>query len=504
VSQQEFETYLALLTRLLRINPQQREQVAEEFRSHMEDRLDDLLARGISREQAIQTALEEFGDAAALAGQVASISWTRKRRWYMKVSAFSVAGLAAAVLLAVALWPENQRLPATGRAIAQQPAGGDEGAADVGAAQPDVKATLEQKLAQRLDADFLEFPLRDVLAFLADQAQVQFYINRRALDDEAASDDAPISLKLKNVRLETVLDLALEQANPNLAYQERDGVLMISTLQALEGATEVRVYNCRDLLAMTSPDPAEMMMGGAGGGMEGMRGMGDMMMRGMPGMGAGMGMPGMMRGGRGRAGAGGDAPVPAADPSAPGDGGAGAAAPGEVPQPADPPTTKSDSGIEPGKTKRPKGREGAHRAPSLDLWQDRAILAQAAGGGMGGAMGGMGSMMGGDMGMASRPEPRTDHERRAERLMRLITTAVDPDSWQDTGGFGTISEFEGLIVVNHSARTHKEIEKVLTMLREAAGLPLDAQGGSMGGAGMMGGFGGGFGAGGGAAVPSSP
>ena len=55
--------------------------------------------------------------------------------------------------------------------------------------------------------------------------------------------------------------------------------------------------------------------------------------------------------------------------------------------------------------------------------------------------------------------------------MHLITTAVKPDSWQDMGGFGTISEYKGLIVINHNARTHKEVENVLKMLREAAGLP---------------------------------
>lgn len=107
--------------------------------------------------------------------------------------------------------------------------------------------------------------------------------------------------------------------------------------------------------------------------------------------------------------------------------------------------------------------------------------------------------------MASKPEPQTDHERRAARLMNLITTAVDPGTWQDTGGFGTISEYEGLIVVNHNARTHKKIENVLSMLRQAAGMPMGpsmaGMGGMMGGMGgmgsgmMMGGGGGGFGGG---------
>jgi hypothetical protein len=52
MSQQEFENYLALLTRLLRISPRERDRVAGEFRSHMEDRLDDLLGRGVPRDEA--------------------------------------------------------------------------------------------------------------------------------------------------------------------------------------------------------------------------------------------------------------------------------------------------------------------------------------------------------------------------------------------------------------------------------------------------------------------
>ena len=90
-------------------------------------------------------------------------------------------------------------------------------------------------------------------------------------------------------------------------------------------------------------------------------------------------------------------------------------------------------------------------------------------------MGGMG--LGGGGGEAS--PPRTDEEIRAERLMHLITTAVKPDSWQDMGGFGTISEYKGLIVINHNSRTHKEVDNVLKMLREAAGLPMSGPVGGM-------------------------
>lgn len=80
----------------------------------------------------------------------------------------------------------------------------------------------------------------------------------------------------------------------------------------------------------------------------------------------------------------------------------------------------------------------------------------------GGGLGGGG--LGGD-GM-----PLTEAERRAESLKKLISTAVKPESWSDVGGLGTISEYNGLIVVNHTPKVHQKIEDVLKMVREAAGL----------------------------------
>lgn len=79
---------------------------------------------------------------------------------------------------------------------------------------------------------------------------------------------------------------------------------------------------------------------------------------------------------------------------------------------------------------------------------------------------------GGAMGGQPEPQrPMSAEELKAEQLMNIITTAVDPNSWADVGGTGTIGEYNGLIVISQSARTHTKIEKVLDMLREAANLP---------------------------------
>jgi len=95
------------------------------------------------------------------------------------------------------------------------------------------------------------------------------------------------------------------------------------------------------------------------------------------------------------------------------------------------------------------------------------ILPQA--GGLGGGDAGGGDAGGGQAG-GQGAGVVTEHDLKADRLIQVVVTAVDPDSWTDAGGPGSISEFGGLIVISQSARTHKKIERVLDMLRQAAGL----------------------------------
>ncbi len=121
MSDREFENYLTLLAGLLRLSGKQREQIADELRSHLEDRLDELIASGVSHEEAVKQALAEFGDAAGLAGQFGAISRNRKRRWLVRLMTFSVA---ATLLLAASLitfWPGRNAAPGRPAAIAQQP-----------------------------------------------------------------------------------------------------------------------------------------------------------------------------------------------------------------------------------------------------------------------------------------------------------------------------------------------------------------------------------------------
>jgi RND family efflux transporter MFP subunit len=120
MSEQEFELYLKLLSRCLNLTPGQREQIADELRDHLEQRLEELAQAGVPREKAVVQALDEFGDAAILAGSFASVARLKRRRFLMRLSLGSVGVLTAVLLIAFAFWPENRAVRGPERVVAQE------------------------------------------------------------------------------------------------------------------------------------------------------------------------------------------------------------------------------------------------------------------------------------------------------------------------------------------------------------------------------------------------
>jgi hypothetical protein len=490
MSNEEFDNYLALLAKLLRLGEQQREQIAGELRAHLEDRLDDLLSRGMPRHEAVKLALEEFGDAAVLADDFVSISRNRKRRWMMRITTLSAAAIVLIAAGVFTFWPGTNAGPGAAALVAQDPAAGgpgvrlpgigpgSQGPMPVALDFPKV-ATLDERLDQRIDVDFADTPLRDVIEFLHQQTGIAFYTKAQRLEDAGVNADSPLTLNLKQVRVSTLLDLMLEEIG--LVYTEKDDLIVITTEEDSRATMEVRVYDCRDLLAMPTGLPGA-------GGPHGMS---------MPGM------PGMMMPGMGTPSVGHPFAPPRTDSAYPGgpptgtpgtgapDGFASPDADGGLPTP---PTTEprrtprsstlpppGDGGFGPGGA--PAADPAPRRVPESVLPQLGGLGGVGGEGGgfgggapMGGMPGGMGGMMGG-MGMGSsdssprQQRPLSEQDLKAEQLMNIVTTAVDPDSWSEVGGPGTIGQYNGLIVVSQSARTHAKIEKVLDMLREAGGLP---------------------------------
>jgi len=401
VSHQEFENYLALLTRLLKVAPSQRQQLAEEFRAHLEDRLDELLAGGMPREKAVHKAIGEFGDAAVLAAELAQIAQRRRRRFLMKMSYAGVAALALAGLLVFALWPDGRQVQGPAAAVAQ--GGGQEqdepppapppsqvdpfrvpGASKSPDKASQAHAKIQAALDQEAEFDFVDTPLKDFVDFIEAKYNIPVILCKHTLEDAAISLDTPVNSSLRGISLRSALRITLGQMK--MTFVIWDEVLQITTPEDAETRMVTRVYDCRELLALPSPPGSSRPRGIAGGG--GFFAVQD-------------------------------------EPATKGPATAGGAAPAG----GTPPAT---GGTEPGAT---PGNVG--------------------GGGFGGVA------PGGD-------KPQERELSDAENLIRLITTTVHPDTWDEVGGPGTVAEYKGLVVVSQTWEVHEKVERLLNMLHTAA------------------------------------
>ncbi|HUU98959.1 MAG TPA: hypothetical protein VM487_24775 [Phycisphaerae bacterium] len=96
-------------------------------------------------------------------------------------------------------------------------------------------------------------PAGEVFKDLRKRLGVNVHVQWQILDDAGVKPDVPITLTLKRVPLERVLRLVLEDLSLDLdcVSEIRDGVLVISSAEALGQAMMIRAHCVRDLL----PDP---------------------------------------------------------------------------------------------------------------------------------------------------------------------------------------------------------------------------------------------------------
>lgn len=369
----------------------ERDAMLDELRDHLLAIEEDESLDADEREQTLLAALAECGDARRLANKLRGEVQQRKWRWIMRVStAAAVAGIAT--LLGIATyWPSPNAVPIAAVAIAQQPGlasglepgsgpgagpgaglgpgavGGPGMAVGIAGGQDANNQKTQAKLAERLEARFVDLPFQEAIDFLSDKTGIETYLNRRALEEAGVALETPVNVQLKQVRGDMLLDLILQQVGSDeIDYVVRDGIVVITSVASLDGANEVKAYPVADLLRLHQAD--------------------------------GRGVSGMMGGG-----------------SESGFPGAGSATPGV-------------SGGMP------------------------AGMASGPGGGFGGPV---------EMGSRDLPP-------EVQQLVKVLQNSVSPDSWIDMGGHGSITYYGEMLIVRQNARTHREIEKVLTMLRETA------------------------------------
>lgn len=249
----EFEAYLNLLSRFLRLSARQRDEIRRELQSHLADAVADAMDRGLSRDAAIQQTLEEFGDAAELAARFRDIG--RTRRWIMRSTA--VAACAMLSYIGFNLFaPDRQMTPlSAGDAGAHRPAretplpmdemsfaAGDEYAAE--------NARIEAALRTTVDTiTFSETPFESFVTWLQTTTNANIVVRWRALDNIGVVRDTPVDLSLKNVRLERVIEEVFASLpDVALGYSIENGILVIGPRDSLNRRLTLVVYDVQDLL----------------------------------------------------------------------------------------------------------------------------------------------------------------------------------------------------------------------------------------------------------------
>jgi hypothetical protein len=273
MSDTDFEAYLALLSRFLRLDHGQRDEIRRELRAHIEEAVEAEVAEGGTREQAILHVLDDFGDAAELAARFRSVD--RKPRWIMR-------GTMAAACVGMGLLLVNSFYPhATSPAVADS----GTGPAPQTAAAParphaplavrpqtdPADRVIEEKLAQVLpEVQFRDAPLGAFIEYMQEALAVNVHVHWGDLQQQGIDRDKPVSVMLRNATADRALRLVLDDAggDAGLGYEVDEGVLIIATRDRLHRRMVTRAYDVRDFLGgdVAAEVPTGGMPGAAGFG----------------------------------------------------------------------------------------------------------------------------------------------------------------------------------------------------------------------------------------------
>lgn len=248
MSEHEFESYLGLLTRFLRLDARQRDDIRRELRAHMEEAIDEQMSRGASREDAIKQALEDFGDAAELAARFSKIGW--KKRWIMRGTAV------AASIGIVAIWSVFSTNEPAGRVLAEEGKSSQSRSFETSHRLHGVplgEITLDEK---KVTVDYHDVALEAAIQKLVEQAGLNCHVFWQTLELQGIERDRVVSLSLRDVPFQQALDLLLREASNDAPIFHRidDGVVLVSARSDLPTPKlETRFYEVYDLIPDWNP-----------------------------------------------------------------------------------------------------------------------------------------------------------------------------------------------------------------------------------------------------------
>ncbi len=111
----------------------------------------------------------------------------------------------------------------------------------------DTELEIQRALKKKVQVDFSNQPLSDVLAHLGDLAGISIYPDPQGLAAEGAASDMPVSIRLnQEVQLKSALNIILDQFS--LSYVIQDEVLKVTSKSIRDSKVYVETYDVGDLV----------------------------------------------------------------------------------------------------------------------------------------------------------------------------------------------------------------------------------------------------------------
>jgi hypothetical protein len=259
MSEQEFDLYLRLMSRLLKLSRDQEAMIADELRDHMEERFHELVRAGLTREQAIERALGEFGDAAVLANEFSSLTRRRRRKVWARMSILGATAAACLTAGVITLWPRpDAAKPNPATLFADEEAKPAEKTAAPGKLV--VKALADRaipsELLNEIDVDFPDNTLTEVMDYFSQIIQIPVRTGNDLIDSGINPAEAKVRLQMRGpayLVLDRLCQDGLAAQGVQLDWSFEDRILRFSTREVIAERRGVRSYDVASLVGHGMP-----------------------------------------------------------------------------------------------------------------------------------------------------------------------------------------------------------------------------------------------------------
>lgn len=244
----QLELYFAKLKSDLMASDAWSPEIEEELRDHATSQIEELVAQGITEEEAVRQVIGELGSVGLLADSFTELEDFRKKRWMMRFSAIAISSCFVFTILIGGMWPANHRVGLLSNLAGQDPEPTPGAVVPKSATRAERTARTREILEnETISVDFVDIPLNDAIVELGERLKVGIVVDKQCLESEGVTTEQPVTLNLNDVRASTVFEMLFRAVGSDIGYTVRDGLVVITSGPSASEELNHKVINVRDL-----------------------------------------------------------------------------------------------------------------------------------------------------------------------------------------------------------------------------------------------------------------